>query len=114
MEHALLSLFSGWARVGVPFQQVRYLPQELDREPIHLHEFINYESDWLSANRRRGELVDKDIKQTITNGEADELAGLQAYADYYLEKFAPRPTDVLEQLENYVLRIVTTRNEDRS
>ena len=58
--------------------------------------------DWPTVNRRRGQLIDKEIAGTITSSEAAELAGLQAYADYHLEKVAPRPTHVLEELETRV------------
>lgn len=69
---------------------------------ISIAEFAAYESDWPATNRRRGELIDKEIKGTITSAEAAELAGLQAYADYYLEKTSPRPTQLLEDLEKCV------------
>ena len=55
LERALLSLFDGWDRVGVPFKQARYFPPELSH-PMSLSDFVAYESDWQSANRRRGEL----------------------------------------------------------
>ena len=111
LEWALLSLFTGWERVGVPFEQVRYFPPELS-QPISLCRFVAYESDWPSTNRRRGELVDKEIAGTITGEEAVELAGLQAYADFYLEKVSPRPTHVLEELENRVFGSSTIRIKD--
>jgi len=111
LEQALLSLFTGWDRVGVPFKQARYFPPELSH-PMSLSDFMAYESDWPTANRRRGELVDKEIGGTITSGEAAELAGLQAYADYYLEKVSPRPTHFLEELENRVFGSATIRKKD--
>jgi hypothetical protein len=110
LERALLSLFTGWDRVGVPFKQARYFPPELSH-PMRFSDFVAYESDWPSTNRRRGILVDKDIGGTITSGEALELAGLQAYADYYLEKVSPRPTHVLEELENRVFGTATIRTK---
>jgi hypothetical protein len=75
-------------------------------------EFVAYESNWVATNRRRGELVDKEISGTITAPEVVELAGLQAYADYYLEKVSPRPTRVLEELENRVFAVVTNRKKN--
>jgi hypothetical protein len=80
VERALLSLFTGWDRVGVPFKQDHYFPPDLSHL-ISFSDFVVYESDWPSANRRRGELVDKEIGGTITSAEAAELAALQAYAD---------------------------------
>jgi hypothetical protein len=111
LERALLSLFTGWDRVGVPFKQERYFPAELNHS-MRLSDFVAYESDWPSANRRRGALIDKEIAGTISKGEAVELAALQAYADYYLEKVAPRPTRVLDELENRVFGKVTVRRKD--
>jgi hypothetical protein len=110
LERALLSLFTGWERVGVPFKQVQYFPPGLSHL-IRFSDFVAYESDWPSANRRRGELVDKEIGGTITSAEAVELAALQAYADYYLEKVSPRPTHVLEELEDHVFGSATIRKK---
>jgi N-6 DNA Methylase len=103
LEWELLSLFNGWERVGVPFKQDRFFPAALIH-PIHYSDFITYESDWPRTNRRRGQLVDKEISGTITDAESTELAGLQAYADYYLEKVSPRPTELLEKLERHILQ----------
>ncbi len=110
LERALLSLFTGWERVGVPFKQVQYFPPGLSHL-IRFSDFVAYESDWPSANRRRGELVDKEIGGAITSAEAVELAALQAYADYYLEKVSPRPTHVLEELEDRVFGSATIRKK---
>ena len=57
------------------------------------------EQDWPSANRRRGELVDKEIAGSLSGDEAAELASLQAVADRFLEESSPRPTQLLEELE---------------
>jgi N-6 DNA Methylase len=110
LEQALLSLFTGWNRVGVPIKQSRYFPSELGH-PMRLSDFVAYESDWTSTNQRRCELVDREIDGTITIGEAVELAGLHAYADYYLEKVSPCPTRVLEELENRVFGSATVRKK---
>jgi hypothetical protein len=110
LEKALLSIFTGWNRLGVPFKQSRYFPSEL-AHPMSLSDFVSYESDWTSTNRRRCELVDREIDRTITIDEAAELAGLQAYADYYLEKVSPCPTRVLEDLENRVFGSATIRKK---
>ncbi|MEX2176704.1 MAG: N-6 DNA methylase [Pirellulaceae bacterium] len=110
LERALLSIFTSWNRVGVPFNQNRYFPPELS-QPIGLSDFVAYESDWPTANRRRGELVDKEIGGTITGVEAAELGRLQAYADYYLDRVSPRPTHVLEELEDRVFGSTTIRKK---
>jgi len=102
LEHSLLSLFDGFERVGVPFKQDRYFPPDLSH-PISFADFVAYESDWPATNRRRGELIEKEIRKTISPAESEELAGLQAYADYHLDQVAPRPTHVLDELESRVL-----------
>ena len=110
LEVKLLALFTGWNRVGVPFQQKSYFPPEFTH-PMKFADFVTYESDWPSTNRLRGELVDKEIDGAITGDEAIELAGLQAYADYYLEKVSPRPTHILEQLEDRVFGSVANQKK---
>ena len=107
LEAAVLSLFTGWNRVGVPFDQARFLPEELEGK-LHYADFVDYETDWPKTNRRRGKLIDKDIAGTLSEAERSELDGLQAYADYHLERVAPRPTDMLKQLEDLVLAKSTT------
>ncbi|MBN1909417.1 MAG: N-6 DNA methylase [Pirellulales bacterium] len=110
LEQSLLSLFTDWKRVGVPFEQTRHLPAELEAR-LHYADFVDYETDWRKTNRRRGKLIDKDIAGALTPPEQVELDGLQAYADYHLQQVAPRPTHVLEELENMVLAKSTTRNK---
>ncbi len=98
VERRLLSLFTGWRRVGVPFQQNRFFPEDFNF-PVRYSDFVAYESDWSTTNRSRGELIDKEISSSLSDEEAIELAGLEAYADYYLEHDSPRPTHVLDELE---------------
>ncbi len=90
----------------MPFQQSYYFPPELTH-PMRFADFVAYESDWSSTNRRRGDLVDKEIGGTISSEESTELAALQAFADYYLEKVSPRPKHVLEQFEDRVFGSAT-------
>lgn len=63
------------------------------------------EFDWTALNRRRGELVDREIAGTITSAEAAELAALQAVADAHLEETTPRPTRRLEEAERAVAKL---------
>jgi hypothetical protein len=102
LEHALLSLFTGWERVGVSFEQTRFLPEEVERRVCYA-DFVDYETDWSKTNRRRGELIQKRIKGTLSGAEHTELDGLQAYAGYHIHKVAPRPTRVLDELEDLLL-----------
>ena len=110
LEGALLSLFTGWDRVGVPFKQDHYFPPELTHL-MGFSDFVDYESNWPSTNRRRGKLIAKEIDGSITSNEAIELAGLQAYADYYIDKVSPRPTEVISALEDQVFGIAASRKK---
>lgn len=77
------------------------VPKELEGK-LHWNRFADYEADWSIANRRRGELIDKDISgKGLSSAERSELDGLQAYADYHLEQVARRPTHDLEYLEQF-------------
>ena len=58
LEQRVLGLFSGWKRVGVPFVQTGYLPEELDNS-MSFSEFIQLEEDWPSTNRERGLLIER-------------------------------------------------------
>ncbi|MGE0377310.1 MAG: class I SAM-dependent DNA methyltransferase [Planctomycetaceae bacterium] len=110
LENSLLSLFTGWQRVGVPFDQTRFLPEELEKD-LNYADFVDYESDWSRTNNRRGELIDKKIGGSITHPELSELEGLQAYASYHVHRVSPRPTQVLDHLERLVLT-GSTREQD--
>jgi hypothetical protein len=57
------------------------------------------EGAWPATNRERGQLIDKNIAGTITAEERGRLDVLQAYADYHLQKIAPRPIHMLDELE---------------
>lgn len=42
---------------------------------------------WPVVNRRRGDLIDREIQGTISESESAELAGLQVLADEHLDCF---------------------------
>jgi hypothetical protein len=98
LEQRILCLFSGWRRVGVPFEQTRFLPEPLQSR-LGLSQFLTLEGSWSETNRERGRLIDKNIAGTITTEEQARLEILQAYADYHLQKVSPRPTRLLDELE---------------
>jgi hypothetical protein len=98
LERSLLALFTGWDRVGVPFSQTRYLPEELEGR-ISFSDFVEFEKDWSATNRDRGMLIDKNIAGTLNPQERTRLDALQAYADYHIDKVAPRTTRNLDELE---------------
>jgi len=99
LENSLLSIFHGWERVGVPFEQCGYVPDDLSGR-LRFSDFIEFERDWPTTNQERGELIDKKIAGTLTVDERIRLDALQAYADYHLTQVAPHSTRVLEELEN--------------
>jgi hypothetical protein len=98
LEQSLLASFRDWERVGVPFKQIRYLPNELENS-IRFSDFLQFEEDWPTTNRERGVLIDKNISGTISTEEQMRLDALQAYADYHIDQMAPRPSHVLDELE---------------
>lgn len=98
LEQQVLSLFSDWRRVGVPFEQTRFLPEALEGK-LGLSQFLSMEGSWPATNRERGQLIDKNIAGAITVTERARLDVLQAYADYHLQKVSPRPTSLLDELE---------------
>jgi hypothetical protein len=104
-------LFSGWKRVGVPFQQTRYLPLELDGK-IRFSDFLQFEEDWSITNRDRGRLIDKNISGQLSTEEQIRLDALQAYTDYHIERVAPRPTHALDELENRLFLSQQTKSKD--
>lgn len=106
LEQSLLGLFTDCKRVGVPFVQDGYLPKELTGR-LSFSDFLQFEEDWSATNRERGKLIDRDITGNLNTGEQARLDALQAYADYHVDKVAPRPTHVLDELEDKLFSSVT-------
>ena len=106
LEQSLLGLFTDWERVGVPFVQAGYLPKELAGR-LSFSDFLQFEEDWSATNRERGKLIDKNIRGNLNTEEQARLDALQAYADYHIDKVSPRPTHVLDELEDKLFSSVT-------
>ncbi len=98
VEQSLLTMFTSWERVGVPFQMCEYMPTEVSRR-IRFSDFLEFEQDWPATNRKRGRCITKPTPGTLTPNERVRLEALEAYADYHLDQVAPRPTQVLDELE---------------
>ena len=111
LERVLLNLFSGYSRVGVPFDQNGYFPTELDH-PMRLSDVLRLKNDWPASNRERGELIDEKIAGTLDDDGQNRLDALQAYADYHIEKAAPRPTHVLDELEDRIFASTAQKDKD--
>ena len=56
--------------------------------------------EWSVINRERGKLIDKGIAGTLTGDERTRLEELQAYADEYIHRVAPRSCEALDELES--------------
>jgi Rrf2 family protein len=56
--------------------------------------------EWSLKNRRRGELIDKEIAGQLTPKEQEELEQLQEEVTRYVLAKAPRPLDYLRRLDN--------------
>lgn len=62
------------------------------------------DAEWPAVNRRRCELIDREIAGTLTDAEAEELRRLNVAADEYI---GTRPTAELERLEEIVRGFVS-------
>ena len=111
LERRLLELFSERKRVGVPFKQTTYLPKELEGR-IRFSDFLQFEEDWSITNRERGMLIDKNISGRLNEEERTRLGALQAYADYHIERVAPRPTRALDELEDRLFSASQTQDKN--
>jgi N-6 DNA Methylase len=79
-ERRILELFTGEQRRGVPFVQNEYFPKgfnHLDR----LSDLLAITADWTQTNRRRCQLIRKDVKGQLTDKETAELERLEYLAD---------------------------------
>jgi hypothetical protein len=55
-------------------------------------------ASWEVLNRRRLDLVDKEVEQGLTAAEGTELRALQKKADAYLDIVAPLPFEIFDKL----------------
>ena len=78
---------------------------------MHFSDFVQFEEDWSTANRERGLLIDKNISGSLNAEERTRLEALQAYTDYHIERAAPRPTDMLDELENRLFSGLQTKGK---
>lgn len=58
--------------------------------------------DWNAKNRRRAELIRKDIHESLTPEEAAELAELQAYTADIVKRIDPFPTEPMEDMKRWL------------
>ena len=63
------------------------------------------DNEWTEAkNRRRCDLIDREIDGTLTSDERVELDGLQGELDRYVDKVAPLPLAPLRRLRERLVR----------
>ena len=80
-ERELLDFFGGVRRVGVPFEQTRYIPLEF-REVQRLDDFLRITDEWEQTDDRRCQLIEKQFRGSgRTAAEDAEFENLQRLYD---------------------------------
>jgi hypothetical protein len=98
LERELLDAFDGVPRVGVPFEQTRYIPRDF-RDVLTLDEFLRITDEWEATDTRRCELVEKRIKSgRRTADEEKEFRYLQRLLMLHRRFYAPLPTAEIKAL----------------
>ncbi len=98
LERELLDAFDGVPRVGVPFEQTRYIPREF-RDVLTLDEFLRITDEWDATEARRCKLIDKRIKTgSRTSEEEKEFRQLQRLLMLHRRLYAPLPTAEIKAL----------------
>jgi hypothetical protein len=69
-ERELLDAFDGVRRVGVPFEQMRYIPREF-RDVLTLDEFLRITDEWDATDDRRCRLIEKRFKAGSRTAEEE-------------------------------------------
>lgn len=98
LERELLDAFDGVPRVGVPFEQTRYIPREFD-DALTLDEFLRITDEWDATEARRCKLIEKRIKTgSRTSDEEKEFRQLQRLLMLHRRLYAPLPTAEIKAL----------------
>ena len=98
-ERRILELFTGVQRRGVPFVQTEYFPKgftNLNR----LSDLLAITADWAKTNRRRCNLIRKDVEKGLSEKEHKELEWLESLADAriaYMDILEPPVPDEIER-----------------
>lgn len=81
LERELLDAFDGVPRVGVPFEQTRYIPRDF-RETLTLDEFLRITDEWEQTDDRRCQLLEKEFEGGgLMPAESAEFDKLQRLYD---------------------------------
>jgi hypothetical protein len=98
LERELLDTFDGVRRVGVPFEQTRYIPREF-RDVLTLDEFLRITDEWDATEARRCELIEKRIKSGRRTAEEEaEFRQLQRLLTLRRRFYSPLPTEEIKAL----------------
>jgi type I restriction-modification system DNA methylase subunit len=98
LERELLDAFDGVRRVGVPFEQTRYIPREF-QDVFTLDEFLRITDEWDATEAHRCKLIEKRIKTgSRTNEEEKEFRQLQRLLMLHRRLYAPLPTAEIKAL----------------
>jgi hypothetical protein len=98
LERELLDAFDGVPRVGVPFEQTRYIPREF-RDVLTLDEFLRITDEWDATEARRCQLIESRIKKgKRTADEEREFRELQRLLKLRRRLYSPLPTAEIRAL----------------
>jgi hypothetical protein len=111
LERELLDAFDGVPRVGVPFEQTRYIPRDF-RDVLTLDEFLRITDEWDATEARRCELIEKRIKTSSrTSEEEKEFRQLQRLLMLHRRLYAPLP---MAEIKALTKRLKEERAWDRT
>jgi len=89
-------------RVGVPFEQIRYIPRAL-RDVLTLDDFLRITDEWDAMEAHRCELVEKRIKSgRRTADEESEFRHLQRLLMLRRRLYSPLPTAEIRALTKQI------------
>lgn len=89
LERQLLDYFTGERRVGVPFEQTEYFPNDF-KGMNRLSELLTITADWPKHSKRRAFLIKKEYQHgNLSPKDETELESLQRLASLHRNYFAP-------------------------
>lgn len=112
LERELLDAFDGVRRVGVPFEQTRYIPREI-RDVLTLDEFLRITDEWDATEDRRCQLIEKRIKAGARATEEEvEFRQLQRLLTLHRRFYSPLPTAEIKALTKRLKEGIEWADED--
>jgi len=112
LERELLDIFDGVLRVGVPFEQTRYIPCEF-RDMLTLDEFLRITDEWDATEARRCHLIEKRIKTGRRSSDEEvEFRQLQRLLTLHRCFYSPLPTAEIKALTKRIKEGNEWENDD--